>query len=264
MFYKKKGLPEENSIVICTVKKILFHSIFAELDEYENQEGMIHISEIAPGRIRNIRDYVTEGKKLVCQVLRVDKERKQVDLSLRRVPLSLRNKKNDEYKQEIKSEKLLEYIGKELKVDIKGAYQKWGYKLLEHFGLLGIAFNDISASGIEPIKELNFPQKEAELLVRIIQEKIKPIEVQVHANLLLQSFSENGIEEIRQTLLEGEAYAKKHEIKALITYISAPKYRVDVFSNDYKVAEDELEEVVKVVIDGMKKRKAIGELVKKK
>ncbi|MDP3728220.1 MAG: S1 RNA-binding domain-containing protein [bacterium] len=264
MFYKKKGLPEENSIVLCTVKKILFHSIFVELDEYEHQEGMIHISEIAPGRIRNIRDYVTEAKKLVVQVLRVDKERRQVDLSLRRVPLSLRNKKNEEYKQEIKSEKLLEYIGKELKLDIKDIYQKMGYKLLDHFGLLGIAFNDISAFGHEAIKDLGFPQKEAEVLVRIVQEKIKPIEVTVNTTVLLQSFSEKGVEDIKATLEEAEKYAKKKEIKVNIVYISAPKYRIEVSSNEYKTAEEELEEVNKVIFDEMKKRKGIVELVKKK
>lgn len=264
MFYKKKGLPEENSIVLCTVKKILFHSIFVELDEYEHQEGMIHISEIAPGRIRNIRDYVTEGKKLVVQVLRVDKERRQVDLSLRRVPLSLRNKKNEEYKQEIKSEKLLEYIGKELKVDLKGIYQKLGYKLLDNFGLLGIAFNDISAYGQEAIKDLGIPQKEAEILVRIVQEKIKPVEILVNATLLLQSFSEKGIEDIKTALQEGEKYAKKNEIKLNINYISAPKYRVEVTATEYKIGEEELEEVNKVILEEMKKRKGFGEIVKKK
>src|SRR3989338_2593648 len=193
MFYKKKGLPEENSIVLCTVKKILFHSIFVELDEYEHQEGMIHISEIAPGRIRNIRDYVIEGKKLVVQVLRVDKERRQVDLSLRRVPLSLRNKKNEEYKEEI-----------------------------------------------------------------------KPVEVVVNTTLILQSFSEKGVEDIKTVLEEAEKYAKKKEIKVNIVYISAPKYRIEVTSAEYKIAEEELEEVNKVIFDEMKKRKGIVELVKKK
>ena len=264
MFYKKKGLPEENAIVLCTVKKILFHSIFVELDEYEYQEGMIHISEIAPGRIRNIRDYVTEAKKLVVQVLRVDKERKQVDLSLRRVPLSLKNKKNEEYRQEVKSEKLLEYIGKELKLDLKGVYLKFGYKLIDHFGLLGIAFNDISVHGTEAIKELNFPQKEAEVLVKIIQDKIKPLEVLVHETISLQSFSNNGIEDIKAALQEGEKYAKKNEIKISIVYISAPKYRVEVSSNDYKTGEDELANVNKVIVEEIKKRKGLVEIQKKK
>ncbi len=58
----KKTFPDEKEIVVCTVKKILRDSIFATLDAYEGKEGMIHISEIAPGRIRNIRDYVKEGK----------------------------------------------------------------------------------------------------------------------------------------------------------------------------------------------------------
>ena len=264
MFYKKKGLPEENSVVLCTVKKILFHSIFAELDEYEHQEGMIHISEIAPGRIRNIRDYVIEGKKLVCQVLRVDKERRQVDLSLRRVPLSLRTKKNEEYKQEIKSEKLLEYIGKELKCDVKGIYQKVGYKLIDHFGLLGIAFNEIAVHGKEAIKEFNFPEKEAEFLVKIVQEKIKPPEVLVNATLVLQSFSEQGIEDIKAALHEGEKYAQKNDIKVNMVYISAPNYRVEVISNEYKNAEEELEAVNKVIVEEMKKRKALAEVIRKK
>jgi len=94
MFYKKKGLPEEGEYILCTVKKILFHSVFVSLDEYEHKEGMVHISEVSPGRIRNIRDYVKEGKKLICKVLRVKHDRGQVDLSLRRVSVSMRKKKN--------------------------------------------------------------------------------------------------------------------------------------------------------------------------
>ena len=176
----------------------------------------------------------------------------------------LKNKKNEEYRQEVKSEKLLEYIGKELKTDLKGVYQKMGFKLIDHFGLLGIAFNDISVSGMEAIKELHFPQKEAEVLVQIVQDKIKPIEVLVHETLSLQSFSEKGIEDIKHSLLEGENYAKKNEIKVNIVYISAPKYRIEVSSNDYKTGEEELFEVNKVVIEEMKKRKGFVEIQKKK
>ena len=153
MFYKKKGLPGENEIVICTVKKILYHSIFVDLDEYEKQDGMIHISEIAPGRIRNIRDYVKEGKKLVCIVLRVNEKQRQVDLSLRRVSMSLRNKKNDEFKQEIKAEKLMESVAKQQKTTLLDYYKNVGFKLIEEFDLLSHAFFEISAKGEEVIKD---------------------------------------------------------------------------------------------------------------
>ena len=38
MYYKKKGIPENEEIILCTVKKILHNSIFVILDEYENKE----------------------------------------------------------------------------------------------------------------------------------------------------------------------------------------------------------------------------------
>ena len=55
MIYKKTGLPEDSEIVMCTVTKIQYSSVFVKIDEY-GISGMIHISEIAAGRIRNIRD----------------------------------------------------------------------------------------------------------------------------------------------------------------------------------------------------------------
>ena len=74
MLYKKQGFPEEDELVLCTVNNVQHNSVFVDLDEY-NKRGLIHISEIAPGRIRNIRDYVVEGKKIVCKILRIDQEK---------------------------------------------------------------------------------------------------------------------------------------------------------------------------------------------
>ncbi|MDP3918477.1 MAG: S1 RNA-binding domain-containing protein [Nanoarchaeota archaeon] len=264
MFYKKKGLPEEGEVVVCTVNKILFHSIFADLDEFETKEGMIHISEIAPGRIRNIRDYVKEDKKLVCIVLSINKEKGHVDLSLRRVPMSLRNKKMEEFKQEIKSEKLLEYIGKDLKKDLKTMYSKFGYKLIEEYGLLGAAFNEISIHGMEAIEDLKFPDKEAKVLIDIIQDKIKPHEISVHTFLNLHTLEEDGVEDIKESLLAGEKFATKTGYKIKMSYISAPKYKVELFSNDYKKGEQELEEVFQIILKEANKRKVNIERINKK
>ena len=93
MFYKKKGMPEQGEIVLCSVKKILHHSVFVYIEEYQGLEGMVHIAEIAPGRIRNIDDYVKEGKRIVCKVLNIDQKKGHIDLSLRRVGTGLKLKK---------------------------------------------------------------------------------------------------------------------------------------------------------------------------
>ena len=116
MLLKKQGLPEDDELVLCTVTKIHFHSVFVNLDEY-NMSAMIHISEIAPGRIRNIRDFVVEGKVIVCKVLRVDRERGHVDLSLRRVNDSQKRLKLEVIKKQQKVEKIVEQVAKQLKLD---------------------------------------------------------------------------------------------------------------------------------------------------
>ena len=118
MLFKKQGFPEENELVMCTVTKVQYHSVFVNLDEYE-KGGMIHISEVSPGRIRNIRDFVKESKKVVCLVLRINKEKGHIDLSLRRVNEGQKRAKVDEIKKEQMAEKILEFVAKKLNKDIK-------------------------------------------------------------------------------------------------------------------------------------------------
>ena len=122
MLLKKEGFPEEDELVMCTITKVQFHSVFAQLDEYD-KSGMIHISEVSPGRIRNIRDFVKEGKKVVCKVLRVSPEKGHIDLSLRRVGETQRRNKVDELKQEQKAEKILEFVAKDLNVPLKKLFE---------------------------------------------------------------------------------------------------------------------------------------------
>ena len=42
MLFKKKGLPEDDELVLCTVTKIQYNSVFAKLDEYDRY-GMIQV-----------------------------------------------------------------------------------------------------------------------------------------------------------------------------------------------------------------------------
>ena len=77
--------PDVGDLAIATVKRVVDYGAYVRLDEYEGIEGLVHISEISTTWVKNIREHVREGQKLVLKVLRVDRERAQVDLSLRRV-----------------------------------------------------------------------------------------------------------------------------------------------------------------------------------
>jgi len=256
MFYKKQGFPEISDIVICTVKKVLYHSVFVILDEYENKEGMIHISEIAPGRIRNIRDYVKEDKKIVCKVLNINQEKGHIDLSLRRVNNSERINKNDEYKQEQKSEKLLTALGKKLDKDIKSMYEFLGDRLIEEYESLNNAFQNFAIDN-SLIEELKLPKKTEELLTETINEKIKIPEVDIIATITIQSNAPNGVEIIKDIL------SKIGTENTKITYISAPKYRLTLKAPDYKSAESELKTLKEKFLGLVKTNNCIGEISRK-
>ena len=245
MFYKKKGFPEEGELLLCTVKKILYHSVFVDLDEYENKEGMIHISEVSPGRIRTLSDFVREGKKIICKVLNVNKEKSHIDLSLRRVSISAKIAKNNEYKQEQKAERLLENIAKGLNKDLKYIYDLFGYKIIEEYGSLNAFFQHVSLEGKQVLDKI-VPSNISKNLFDVIKDKIKPKEIRISGSLILKSYKPNGIEIIKRIL-------DKIENKNIsLSYIGAPKYRVVVTSEDYKEAENILKGVVENVLKEIK------------
>ncbi|MBL7148105.1 MAG: translation initiation factor IF-2 subunit alpha [Nanoarchaeota archaeon] len=255
MFYKKKGFPEINEIVICTIKNILPHAVFVNLDEYD-KEGMLHISEVSPGRIRNIRDYVREGKKITCKILRINKEKGHIDLSLRRVNLSQKRKKVEEYKQEQKAEKLLEYAAKESKINLETIYKEAGYKIIEDYGTLSEAFLDIVNNDLN-LKELGIKKSIADKITELVKTKIKPPEVTISGTLKIENHKENGIEIIKNILKK----AIKNNIN--ISYLGAPKYKIIIKAKDYKTAESELKNITNNLEKDIKSEGGTFEFIRK-
>ena len=178
--------------------------------------------------------------------------------------MSLRNRKNEEFKQEIKAEKLMEFVAKQSKTTLKDYYINVGFKLIEEFGLLSHAFNEISVEGDKAIKDLKLPENFVKPLVEMIKEKIKPPEVQISALLNLQNNSNDGIELIKKILLSADEYAKKNKFKIKIVYISAPKYRVESYESDYKSAQENLQKVCDKIVKDAKASKGSCEITKKK
>jgi translation initiation factor 2 subunit 1 len=232
MLYKKEGMPEEDELVLCTVTSVLHHSIFVELDEY-GKTGMINISEVSPGRIRNIRDFVQEGKKIVCKVLRVDKVKGHIDLSLRRVNEGQKRNKMDELKQEQKAEKIIEAVARQMNKGLDEVYEEISSKVFEKYEYIFQCFNDIVDKELN-LEKLGIGKALADELTKIVKEKIKPPEVQIKGILKLVSHASDGIEAVKKTLQRAEKIGKGN---AKITYAGAGNYNIFITAPDYKTAE---------------------------
>ncbi len=249
MLYRKAGIPEESELLMCTVTKIQYNAVFANLDEYDNKSGMIHISEIAPGRIRNIRDFVKEGKKIVCVVLRVDRERGHIDLSLRRVSEGQQRTKVNQLKQEAIAEKIVEMLSRELKKDVRKVYDEITDKVFQKYDMLHPCFHDVSRGQIS-LSQLGIADDIADKLKKLIEQRIKPPEVLLQGRLQLKSYADNGIEIIKDALLQGKkAGGEKLDIK----YLGAGTYHVSVTAEDYKTAESELKKCLDTIEELIKR-----------
>jgi len=252
MFYSNKGMPEENEIVLCKVTKVLPNSVFANLEEY-NKSGMLHISEVSPGRIRNIRDYVKEGKIIICKILKIDSERGHIDLSLRRVSESQRRQKVDDLKKEQIAEKIVEQIAKKYKIQPKDLYLDVTEKLFSDYDKLYEAFEDFVENGAD-LKEMGIPEKYIKDFDELIRQRIKLPEYTFEGVLTLTSKAPNGIDFIKDALKKAEKVKGQHDIR----YKGAGKFSVSVTSQDKKEADGIITKIGETAVAAMTANKSFG------
>jgi small subunit ribosomal protein S1 len=77
----------EGQLIEGTITKLTRFGAFASLagiEEYDI-EGLIHISELSDKRLEHPREVVQEGQELALRVLKIDRERRRIGLSLKRV-----------------------------------------------------------------------------------------------------------------------------------------------------------------------------------
>ncbi|MFA5142230.1 MAG: translation initiation factor IF-2 subunit alpha [Candidatus Woesearchaeota archaeon] len=254
MQLRKEGLPEEGDLVLCTVTKIYFNSVFVRIDEYD-KTGMIHISEISPGRIRNINDFVTMDKKIVCKVIEIDHKKGHINLSLRRVNEIQKRNKLDEIKQEQKAEKIIEYVAKELGIPMNDAYTKIVSGISKKYTELHTFFQDL-VNGHTSFDKFEIDTKLAEALEKVVRERIKPPKVEIKGELTLKSYAPDGVEIVRSAL---EKALKKDPEHVSIKYLGGGRYSLNVTSSDYKTAEKLVESITNVVTLHMEKTKGTAE-----
>ncbi|OFV68197.1 MAG: translation initiation factor IF-2 subunit alpha [Candidatus Syntrophoarchaeum caldarius] len=246
--------PNEGELVVGTVKKVLDFGAFVELDEYSGQEGMIHLSEVASGWIKHIRDYVREGQKVVCKVLRVDPARKHIDLSLKDVNQYQRKAKIQEWKITLRAEKWISFVQNNLKLSDEET-QNLRKELIENYGGLYQAFEEIASQDIDDVK---LDERYRDEVYRVAQENIKHPKVEISGFLDLTCFREDGVDMIKKAL-KSALKAKKKDTELNITYVGAPRFRLHVVAGDYKRAEAILKDAAERAIKEIKKLGGKGE-----
>ena len=84
---------EDGKIVKGCVTGIENYGIFVSLDEYYS--GLIHISEISNGFVKNVNDYVNIGETIKVKILEVDEENCHLKLSIKDFNYRIGNRKRN-------------------------------------------------------------------------------------------------------------------------------------------------------------------------
>jgi len=244
---KEDKWPKRGELVIGTVVRVNPYSAFISLEEYQDKEGMIHISEVAGKWVRDIREFVKTGKKIVTLVMVVDREKNHITLSLKRVKRYDAEEKMKEYKRDIKAKKMLDIVSKKLNLS-QNESQDMETKLKEIFGELFKAFQmSMTSEGYDLLRRKGILEEWTKVIKIVAEEQMEVKETEIKGIIELKCSKPNGIDLIKKVLKEAK---EKHEIE--IKYISAPKYSLLIRTKEAKLGERKLKEVSEEIIKNIK------------
>ena len=237
---KFSGWPDKGELVVGKIDEIEDFGVFVDLQEYEDKRGLVHISEVASGWIKNIRDHVAEGQTVVAKVLDVDRDAQQIDLSLKDVNDHQRKDTIQRWKNEQKADNwMLQAFGEDVSDEKYGGVAN---ELLAEFGSLYDGFEEAAIHGAEALEDTDLTDEEVEKVVEAARENVSVPYVNVTGYVDLESSNPDGIDDVKEALKAAEGDGDiPDEVDLEVTYVGAPEYRIKVQAPNYKTAESQLE-----------------------
>jgi len=253
---KKKGIPRWNELVLCTATRVTPFAAWCNLDEWEtpegkSMEGMIHISEVAGRWVKDIRKFVKQGKQYIARVVRIDREKGFINLSLKRVSKFDQREKTETDRKNKRITGMLMQIARRVGKDTveKDAEDAIIPKLaaLNRFDDAYEALEQTADDpGIADEAGIEAPWKDAlmEVLRRNFQEK----EIEIKAVVEMGITAADGVRQISKVLSGFEKSSG-----AAVKYISAPKYMVKLKTKTPKEGKKRLEDALGAAVKEMEK-----------
>ena len=234
------GWPEPGELVVGEIDEIADFGVFVDLDEYEDKRGLCHISEVASGWIKNVRDHVREGQTVVAKVLDVDESSNQIDLSIKDVNEHQRKETIQDWKNSQKADNwTLIALGEDVDDD---RYSAVANALLSEYESLYDAFEAAAIRGNEALEPVDVDDETAAAIVETARDNVSVPYVDVTGYVDLESSAPDGVDDVREALAAATGNGEVPDgVDLDVGYVGSPEYRIKVRAPDYKTAEAQLE-----------------------
>ena len=231
-----KDRPDEGDFVVIKLSDVDKNSAYAELEEYEDVKGLIHISEASRSWVQNLTKEIDEGEKTVAQV--IDTEDDSLGLSLKRVNEKQKRETMSRWNKEQKAEKFLEELTEDLDMEREEAMENIAFPMQRNFGSAFHGF-EISEAEEERLLEV-FDEKTTEAIQKVARENIDMKKEKLEGEITLEFSQGDGLERVKKTLkAPGEGVE--------IDYISAPRYAVTAWGRTQELAKKRMDRAIESV-----------------
>ena len=243
------GLPLRNELVVATVREVMGHGAYVSLDEYGETRAYVHISELSRTWVKNIRVHVREGQRIVAKVLRIDPSKRQIDLSIKRVPEQMKKLKLLEAKRGQTAAALFKMIVDKMpEADRKKADDV--IDILEtHHELLYYGLEFASTATLKDLTSIGIEENWAKVIRKITSENIVKATVEIKGTVEISIPGGDGVVHLREALVAGTDDVREKNSSVIIYTEGSPRYAIEVQSEDYKIAEKALENALERIED---------------
>lgn len=101
--------------------------------EYEHMEGLILSTEVTRKRVKSVRKFIKVGKQETMMVIRVDKEKRYIDLSKKQVQPEEAANAEKFYKKAKMVHNILKQVALKMNCKLIELYEKFGWDLYDNY-----------------------------------------------------------------------------------------------------------------------------------
>ncbi len=229
-FYEQK-FPEIDDVVLVNVRSIEDMGAYVHLQEYNNIEGMILLSELSRRRIRSINKLIRVGRVEPVVVIRVDKDKGYIDLSKRRVSAEDIERCMEVVSKAKAVNSILRHVaavlGYKSNDELEELYRKTAWHFEAKTKKKGSSYDWFKQAVQDPslLDECGLDEETKNVLLENIQQKLTQQAVKIRADVEVSCYTYEGIDAIKAALRAGIARGSE-DVPVRVNLIAPPLYVV--------------------------------------